>query len=601
MGCLTKPLRLVCVSGLLLLAVWASGSQAQFLSQQVAESDGERLLTNPSPRLAGMGLLKIAVEDENNELNLFDYVGSVAGLLSDRDSTSVDFLFDLARRHTDWTGIDPWLLSPTGRLYPNFLEFGRADYKDGFGFERYDLLSVYRRPKDLSVGARVRRVKSFIEQDVTKYDATYIRAIGEADNLQPDTVWAPKIERDSLARVEQWVFDMMADKQLSEGVVVGGHAIFSFENQEPAIYHKPDSLVDAITKVTAVDTLVVPAQAFVRYPYPMPRGGGRGVGGGIAFSYDWNDMVTLGAAGDIFSFNDQYNLKGRFFRQEITQDRFSKSGKLHTLLKFGNVLEGAVKHQSSSGDGSGTYFWSYGCPVQGGGFQTTTVRGPTADTKFWEERTGTRWLLRVPDTSIKLSMEYEDARGSNTVRPDSAYNSAVFDVPGDCAFGDLAVEHPKLAFVIDNAPIDYSFDERTFTTGASLTLWFGRRPLSLATEYESWSQEWEEATDGPGTRDLSLVKLGSEVSVTRSITLRVGGVWGQDRLTQSSGAPLVQYPLAGTWTEKNLTIGGTYVLLPGLRQIEVAYLYRTRKPDFPDVYSREVKEHRLTAYTRFYF
>ncbi len=65
----------------------------------------------------------IAVEDENNEINLFDYIGSPAGLLADRDSTSIDFQLT-SREQTDWKGVDPYAYSPAGPLWPNFIDFG---------------------------------------------------------------------------------------------------------------------------------------------------------------------------------------------------------------------------------------------------------------------------------------------------------------------------------------------------------------------------------------------------------------------------------------------------------------------------------------------
>jgi len=603
MGWFTKPLCRAGISALLLLAVWASGSEGQLLSEQMEESDGSRLLRNRSPRLAGMGLLRIAVEDENNELNLFDYVGSPAGLLADRDSTSVDFQFDLARHRTSWTGVDPLYFSPAGRHYPAFLEFaGGADVEERFGFERYDVLATFRRPGNLGVGARVKRVSGFVEDDISKYDVTFVRAIGEEEEtMEPDTLFVPAMSRDSISRVEHWLFDVIVDKHVGSGLVVGGHAVFTIDDRAPEIFHSPDSMITDLTKVTVVDTFQSPDAAIRRAPYPLTEGKGDGIGGGLAFSYELNRMVTVGAAGDIMATDGEYDLKGAFFRQEMKTEDFRQTGSMHGLFKLGRVLEGAVKHSSTSGDGSGEYFWSYGCPVQGGGFDFLTLEGETADKDYWEERTGTRWLLRVPQTSIKLSVEYESNRGNYTVVPDSAYDADVFGVPGECAGGEGALNHPRYALVFDNNPIDYDFREKTLTAGASLTLWFGRRPLSLATEYESWNQEWEEATEGPGSRDLSMIKLGSEVAVSRSVTVRVGGVWGEDRVARGGISSVFQRPLEGVWTERTFTLGGTYVLIPGLRQIEVAYMYSSREPDFKDIYDRETKDHRITAYTRFYF
>jgi hypothetical protein len=360
-------------------------------------------------------------------------------------------------------------------------------------------------------------------------------------------------------------------------------------------------MIAYLTRVAVVNTFATPDAAVQRFPYPKPQEDSNGAGGGIAFSYDVHKMITLGAAGDLMSTNTHGEMRGRFFSQDIDGSRFMKTGRLHSLFKVGRVLEGAVKHSSSSGDGDGDYFWSYGCPQQGGGFQFSTQEGQTADKDFWEERTGTRWLLRVPQTSIKLAVEYEHGRGNYSVSPDSAYSADVFNVPGECGYGEAALINPRVAYVLDDMPVDHDYRENMLTAGASLTLWFGRRPLSLATEYESWTQEWEEAVQGAGTRDLSMLKLGAELGATRKVTVRVGGVWGEDRVARDGVSSALQRPLEGGWTEKSLTLGGTYVLAPGLRQIEVAYLYTSREPDFDDLYARDATDHRLTAYARFYF
>ena len=326
---------------MLLVAVWASGSEGQFLSEQVDESDGARLLRNGSPRLAGMGLLRIAVEDENNELNLFDYVGSAAGLLADRDSTSVDFQFDLARHRTSWSGVDPLSFSPAGRLFPGFLEFaGGADVDQKFGFERYDLLATFRKPGNLGIGARVKRVSSFVENDISKYDVTFVRAVGEEDDtLEPDTMFVGQMARDSISRVDHWLFDVIVDKEVSSGLVVGGHVVFTFDDRAPEIFHSPDSMITDLTRVTVVDTFQSPDAAIRRMAYPIPHGKGDGAGGGLAFSYELNRMITVGAAGDIMATDSEHNLNGAFFRQEMKTDDFRKTGSMHSLFKLGRYID----------------------------------------------------------------------------------------------------------------------------------------------------------------------------------------------------------------------------------------------------------------------
>jgi hypothetical protein len=538
-----------------------------------------------------MGLLGITVEDENNEINLFDYVGSTAGLLDDRDTTSVDFQYDYARNRTDWTGVDPWAYSPAGPQWPNFLDFSGADLQTRYDYQRYNALAAYRLRNNFSLAARIDYTRSNFSHDVTKFDVSYITAVGEEDEAEPDTLFVNEATRDSVSDVKQWVFDIMVDKQVGEKFHVGGHAIFTFENQAPEIFHSPDSVTIQMTRPVIVDTTATPNAAYRLREIPKPDGDADGAGGGIAFSYKATKYVTLGVTGDIFSTDELYNLGNPFFRQEMIRDSFLKTAKVHGLFNFGENLQGIVNHQSKNFTGDGSYFWSFGCPIQGGDFNSITIRGVTADRDGWEERTSTRWLVRVPETSIRLGMEYENARGAYEVKPDSAFSGDVFVVPGECGQGESAPLFPRYALVFDDMPVDLDFEESSLTAGAALTLWFGRRAVTVGSEYRNWQYDVYDASGAEGHRDLALIKLGGEVDITRKITARGGYVWGEERFD----------PAGEVWDEGTLTLGGSYVLRPGMAHIEVAYMYRTREPDFEDVFDRKTVDNRLTAYTRVFF
>src|SRR5262249_25531613 len=54
----------------------------------------ERKLTQPSLRLVTLGGMSLLFDDENNEINLWDFAGSSLGLIDDRDSTSLDVFLD---------------------------------------------------------------------------------------------------------------------------------------------------------------------------------------------------------------------------------------------------------------------------------------------------------------------------------------------------------------------------------------------------------------------------------------------------------------------------------------------------------------------------
>lgn len=81
----------------------AAPAHAQYLAPAIDRPGSELRTTQPSLRLATLGGMSLAIPDENNELNLWDWAGSSLGLLADRDSTSLDVFFDTrasSNRHT---------------------------------------------------------------------------------------------------------------------------------------------------------------------------------------------------------------------------------------------------------------------------------------------------------------------------------------------------------------------------------------------------------------------------------------------------------------------------------------------------------------------
>ncbi len=584
-----KRLVWVGVAAIFLVTTWLSGGEAQLLDEQIDMADAERIRFNPSPRLGGMGLLGITVEDENNEINLFDYIGSPAGLLADRDSTTVDFQYDFGTSQTDWHGVDPFAYPPNQELWPNFLEFGRADLETEYSFQRLRVLSAYRSRENFSIGGRLDYNRSGYSEEVRKFDVTYITARGEEDEAVADTLFLDEMTREVVDDIQSWVFDLLVDKQINPKLNVAGHAMFSFEHFQPQIFHSPDSVtIDMTRPVTAVDTTIDPSGASrLPWPIPNPESEAKGVGGGLAFSYDLNRYVTLGASGDIFATYENIETIWPIFRQVLERDMFMQTGKVHGLFRLGEALEGAVKHESRKISGDGAYSWSFGCPLQGGGFDFITSQGKTADHDGWEERTGARWLIRVPETSIRLAVQYESGRGETTVEPDSAYSADVFLAPEGCGGESVA----GLVPVIDGVTQEVDFEDKDFTSGAALTLWFGVRPLTVGAEYRNRKVDYEQMGGNSGHRDLSVIRLGAEFGVTRRITVRAGGVWGEERFA----------PIDEVWDESTFTLGGSYVLVPGLRHIEAAYMFKSREPDFDDVFRRETNDHRLTFYTRIFF
>jgi hypothetical protein len=78
----------------------AAPAHAQYNAPAIDRPGSELRNTQPSLRLATLGGMSLAIADENNEINLWDFAGSSLGLLTDRDSTSLDVFFD-SRSTTD--------------------------------------------------------------------------------------------------------------------------------------------------------------------------------------------------------------------------------------------------------------------------------------------------------------------------------------------------------------------------------------------------------------------------------------------------------------------------------------------------------------------
>ena len=72
----------------------AAAAAAQTLAPAIDRPGSERKTTQPSLRLVTLGGMNLAIDDENNEINLWDFAGSSLGLLMDRDSTSLDAFLD---------------------------------------------------------------------------------------------------------------------------------------------------------------------------------------------------------------------------------------------------------------------------------------------------------------------------------------------------------------------------------------------------------------------------------------------------------------------------------------------------------------------------
>ncbi len=178
--------RLILVTAVVLLAI-PHLSFAYLDKAWLSGTDVELLQGPGTIRLAGMGGLIIAVEDENNEVNLYDFTGNVAALVLDKDTHNAD----------GWGSYGKWV-----------------DVKDGFrwqdvGVWQVGALSVLR-GKDVFAGGATVSARIL---DFTRIDSRLFRkALGIA---------YPKSE---IAYADTSVIDMEAAGTLVQGYY--GHRIY---------------------------------------------------------------------------------------------------------------------------------------------------------------------------------------------------------------------------------------------------------------------------------------------------------------------------------------------------------------------------------------
>ena len=80
------------------LGLAASPAGAQFLSTGLDRTQFDQRLRQPALRLATLGRVTLAFDDENNEINQWDFGNSPVGLLDDRSGNSLDMYLDNSAR-----------------------------------------------------------------------------------------------------------------------------------------------------------------------------------------------------------------------------------------------------------------------------------------------------------------------------------------------------------------------------------------------------------------------------------------------------------------------------------------------------------------------
>ncbi len=102
--CEERSARLLLLIISILLLVFPEPSSATLDEIWLVNTDVELIRGPGTIRLAGMGNLTIAIEDENNEVNLYDFAGNVASSITDKNLRNAD----------TWNGYSTWHDSKDG-------------------------------------------------------------------------------------------------------------------------------------------------------------------------------------------------------------------------------------------------------------------------------------------------------------------------------------------------------------------------------------------------------------------------------------------------------------------------------------------------------
>ncbi|MCX5800560.1 MAG: hypothetical protein NTX17_04155 [Candidatus Eisenbacteria bacterium] len=296
MGRERSALLLLLVVSLVLLAIPTSSSA--YLETIWLRGTGVELIQGSGTiRLAGMGNLTVAIEDENNQVDLYDFTGNVAALALDKNTSNVD----------SWASYGKW-----------------ADEKDDFRWQDIDIvqsgaLVVLRGKGDYAGGVTI----STRRLDLNRVDDRNLRELLK--------VSFPKSET---ARPETSLVDTEITSDLVEGYYthkvfgraflgVHGWGMFDAEKKPVRLHYDLTDDVDDF-------------------------GGGLGL---VVLPTKW---MQIGGTVDLNSQLVEATSVDAFHQDTYTQKRGILTVSSHALLEFMGKLRGVMNYKHSSFDSDET-------------------------------------------------------------------------------------------------------------------------------------------------------------------------------------------------------------------------------------------------------
>ena len=349
--------RLILVTAVVLSAI-PQLSFAYLDKAWLSGTDVELLQGPGTIRLAGMGNLIVAIEDENNEVNLYDFTGNVAALVLDKDTHNAD----------TWGTYSKWV-----------------DVKDGFRWQDVGVwqggaLSVLRGKDVYAGGATVStRIMDFTRLDDRLFRKTLGIAYPKSEVAYADTT---KIDMEAVGDLVQGYYA----HRIFNIVYVGARGWGDFESEKRPVRLRYE-VMNACNYMGA-------GAAAVAAPYKWLQVGG---------SYDLGSQVVESKSNDSFH-NDVYTRK-RSVPTYSAHAMFDLQGKVRGVVNY--------RHYSYESDQTLLMNWSDRYLINP---EATDIHRKlmVGDESFGSDFVATRWIARglgIPVTfSAYFDMQNEDSR-----------------------------------------------------------------------------------------------------------------------------------------------------------------------------------------------
>ncbi len=501
-------------------------AHAQVLERWLTGTPLRESMLTPSQRLAAMGGLTIAVDDEDAEITLLDYGHNYAGLLEDRATSSADV----------WLQRSPWDTDLSNKV----------DFSESQGF------LTFRTPGRQAVGVRLGREEtsfrspSFAANDL-RWAVSIAQVAGAINGVprtdpNPDTVYNKFLDAnmnplpiDSSLTVDgsRPSYGLIYNKQFGARISFAASEMFRSESERAGRVINYVTEYESKSWDTGLGLAITPLSGVViggRVNHIDTRL--RGLANGLRYR-------ASSAHYDLFEENLPVWQRGA-----------------HMFVTLGTMLRGAVAYDRTTASGNETYELNWGDLIAlqrtGGSIQ---ARGTRFRDRMEETGLHTRWTLRPNKMPLQLAAAYDRTEGSSARRAAS-----------DPSLQDSVIT----ARIFGNSVVGTTVSAATF--GGSVRLGDG---ATVGLEYATGKTSVTDSlAASPVATDATLhvVRAGVEMRIVPALLARAGYSRASmpdshDRITRLTGG--AGYALSGR-VNADLLVS----FANSARDVDVATTYR---------------------------